>query len=105
MLCLSQMGALVPNSLWTFVGCMIGTFVYTRIQPRRFGLLCSFVVIEKLSTSSSCYPKTVMEATGIDYRVLAVLFAGLLYTIVWIVNSFFPWREEVGLVMQSGGFL
>ena len=46
-----------------------------------------------------------MEATGIDYRVLAVLFAGLLYTIVWIVNSFFPWREEVGLVMQSGGFL
>ena len=46
-----------------------------------------------------------MEATGIDYRVLAVLFAGLLYTIVWIVNSFFPWREEVGLVMQSGGYL
>ena len=31
-----------------------------------------------------------------DYRVLAVLFASLLYAIVWIVNAFAPWRSEVG---------
>lgn len=90
------MGALVPNSLWTFVGCMIGAFLYTRIQPRWLNPCSSFVVIEKLSSSSSRYPKTVMEATGMDYRVLAVLFASLLYAIVWIVNAFAPWRSEVG---------
>ena len=94
-LCLSQMGALVPNSLWTFVGCLIGTFLYTRIQPCWSNPPSSFVVIEKLSSSSSRYPKTVMEATGMDYRVLAVLFASLLYTVVGIVNAFAPWRAEV----------
>ena len=48
-----------------------------------------------MSTTSSRYPKTVMEATGIDYRILAILYAILLYVVVAVVEYFVPWTREV----------
>lgn len=52
--------------------------------------------IEQLSTKESKHAKTMMELTGWDYRVLAVCFAVLMYVIVFVVELFAPWRQDVG---------
>lgn len=51
--------------------------------------------IERLSTKESKHAKTVMELTGWDYRPLAVCFAVLMYIIVFLVELFAPWRQDV----------
>ena len=51
--------------------------------------------IEQLSTKESKHAKTVMELTGWDYRVLAICFAAIMYAIVFVVELFAPWREDV----------
>lgn len=51
--------------------------------------------IEQLSTKESKHAKTMMELTGWDYRPLAICFAILMYIIVFVVELFAPWREEV----------
>ena len=51
--------------------------------------------IEQLSTKESKHAKTVMELTGWDYRPLAICFAVLMYIIVFFVELFAPWRQEV----------
>lgn len=39
-----------------------------------------------------------MELTGKEYPLLAVLFAGIMYGIVFLVESFRPWRTDVHTV-------
>ena len=51
--------------------------------------------IEQLSTKESKHAKTMMELTGWDYRSLAICFAVLMYIIVFFVELFAPWRQEV----------
>ena len=48
-----------------------------------------------MSSTVSSRPKTVMEATGISYPVLAVLFASMMYGIVFVVEKWRPWRSDV----------
>ena len=53
------------------------------------------IEIEKLSSKTTSYPKTVMELTGMDYPRVACIFAALLYAIVFIVEKFRPWQSDI----------
>lgn len=77
------------------MGCFVGTFLYSVFQSRCYIVHLSFLEIEKLSTKSSRHAKTVMELTGLDYRILAVVFAVAMYFIVFVVELFVPWRKDV----------
>ena len=90
------MGAFVQNCLWTFLGCLVGTFLYTLLSERiSFDFFFIVIEIEKLSTKSSTHAKTVMELTGKEYPFLAVIFAMMMYLIVLIVELIRPWKQDI----------
>ena len=60
--------------------------------------------IEKLSTQSSSYPKTLMEMTGKSYPFLAICFAVALYAIVFLVELLVPWRKDIQFPTQPMSF-
>ena len=74
---------------------MIGMFVYTLLQPRIRLKLVLFIEIEKLSSKSCSKPKTVMDLTGKDYPFVAVIFAVMMFVIVYIVEYFRPWKADL----------
>lgn len=90
------MGAFIQNCLWTFLGCLVGTFLYTLLSERiTIDFFFIVIEIEKLSTKSSTHAKTVMELTGKEYPFLAVIFAMMMYLIVFIVELIRPWKQDI----------
>ena len=69
--------------------------LYSFIRTYNSLFLLNNIEIEKLSTKSSTHAKTVMELTGKEYPFLAVIFAMMMYLIVFIVELIRPWKQDI----------
>eukprot|EP01083_Nonionella_stella_P094676 265704_1 len=87
---LIQIGAGVSNSVVTFIGGFSGALVYGLIEP----FIRSFFSAKTLGYAF-------VDDIIPNKPLLAFVFAGLMFGIVFILETVFPWQSELSSPMQS----
>ncbi|KAL4216604.1 hypothetical protein ACF0H5_024327 [Mactra antiquata] len=83
---LAQVGAWVPNSIFTFLGCLIGALSYGLVAP----------VIEKYTAPNKPFKNhTIHKTLNWPYIVLSLPMAMMLFVCVFVLEYFWDYKKDL----------
>lgn len=87
---LAQIGAGVENSITSLISILIGAFIYGLLDP----------FISPLVSAKTLKYGFLDEFITPNRHLLSIIFAGMMLTVVFILESIFPWKSELTTPLQ-----